>query len=231
MEHSTLEEVQAQWTGNPVARKGEFYRYYSPKRIPHQLKQLELLAGIEGDRMAEIGPYLGFATALFMAVGFKVHAIDAAPVELLGQISPERHSAKNILDITADDLRDQDVIVCCETLEHLKFAEAEKVLDIFHESQSEWLLISVPYRCLSIDVRFIRNPFAKLFKAIFKLPSKRFTPFTPDPEPWGHKWELGYKGYPLEKLTDALKAAGFSIEKLDYVGTVQSVFLLARRTA
>lgn len=225
----TLEEHLQQYVADPVARKAEFYRYYSDKRISHQLMQLEMLRDVSGDRLTEIGSYLGFATALFLSAGFKVQTIDAAPVGMLGELTPEKHIEKNILEISHEDISGQDVIVCCETLEHLHFTDVQSVLEKFHAANAGWLLISVPYRCMSLDVRLIKNPFSSLFKSIIKFPSKRTQVFKADPEPYGHKWELGYKGYPLAKLTDALKDAGFQIEKTDYVGSVQSVFILSQR--
>lgn len=226
----TVEDILQQYAKNPVVRKSEFFRYYSNKRIQHQLKQLDMLRDLPSVRLTEIGSYLGFATALFLAAGFKVQTIDAGPVEVLGEITPQNHIPKNILEITPTDLADQNVIVCCETLEHLHFSEVESVLQTFYASKAEWLLISVPYRCLSIDIQFIKNPFSSLFNWIVKLPSKRSQNFKPHPEPHGHKWELGYKEYPLEKLTNTLKNAGFSVTKMDYVGSVQSAFILCQRT-
>jgi len=229
MTDMTVDEILQQYTDNPVARKGEFFRYYSHKRIQHQLKQLEMLKDVPGIRLTEIGSYLGFATALFQAAGFQVQTIDAAPVGILGEITPENHISKNILDITSGDLEGQEVVVCCETLEHLHFSDVDDILGKLQAAKVEWLLISVPYRCLSIDARLIVNPFSSMFKWIMKLPTKAFQAFKPDPEPHGHKWELGYKGHALDKLTSALDQAGFRVEKQDYVGSVQSVFMLSRR--
>ena len=231
MTELTVTDILQQYTDDAIARKREFFRYYSTKRIQHQLKQLDMLKDVSCVRLTEIGPYLGFATALFMAAGFKVQTIDAASAQALGEITPQRHISKNILEITTDDLQNQDIVVCCETFEHLPFSDVERILQMVHSANVEWLLLSVPYRCMSIDARLVVNPFAKVFKWIWKLPTKAFRDFTPHPEPHGHKWELGYKGYPLEKLTDALLAAGYRVEKKDYAGAVQSVFLLARRTA
>ena len=229
MTEMTVDDILQQYTDNPLARKREFFRYYSHKRIQHQLKQLEMLKDVSGVRLTEIGSYLGFATALFQAAGFQVRTIDAAPVDILGEITPEDHISKNILDITSQDVSGQEVVVCCETLEHLHFTDVEKVLEKLQTAKVEWLLISVPYRCLSIDARLVVNPFSSMFKWIMKLPTKTFRAFKPDPEPHGHKWELGYKGYGLDKLTSALDRAGFRVEKQDYVGSVQSVFMLSRR--
>ena len=229
MTETPLSKLLRSFIEDPSVRKKEFYRYYSTKRISHQLKQLQLLSDIPGDRITEIGSFLGFATALFMAAGFKVRTIDSGPSKLLGQITSEEHIVKNILDITADDVRGQDIIVCCETLEHLHYPDVEDVLKTFYASGTPWLLLSVPHRCLSMDVRLIKNPFSSMFKWIVKFPNKSRKAFPPDPEPYGHKWELGYKGYPLDKLTSTLGECGYKIVKTDYVGTVQSVFMLCQR--
>lgn len=230
MANVSVGDLLQQYANDSDVRKSEFFRYYSHKRIQHQIKQLDMLRDVPCSRLTEIGSYLGFATALFQAAGFKVQTIDDGAVELLGEITPQSHISKNILDISSADLEGQDILVCCETLEHLHFPDVENVLQTFHASKAEWLLISVPYRCMSIDIRLIRNPFSSLFNWIVKLPTKQFQHFKPHPEPYGHKWELGYKGYPLEKLTDALSRSGFKVVKTDYDGSVQSVFLLSQRT-
>lgn len=229
MTPNTVEGILLQYDQDSIARKSEFFRYYNHKRIQHQLKQLDMLREVPNSRLTEIGSYLGFATALFLAAGFKVQTIDAGPKKVLGEIIPEKHIQKNILDMTPEDLSGQEIIVCCETLEHLNFTEVENVLNTFRRSTAEWLLISVPHRCMSIDIRFVKNSFSSFFSWIIKLPNKRTQNFTPHPEAFGHKWELGYKGYPIEKLTDAIENAGFIVQKIDYVGTVQSVFILGRR--
>lgn len=229
MPDTKLEDHLQQYTSDPVARKAEFYRYYSNKRIQHQLMQLDMLRDVPGVHLSEIGSYLGFATGLFSAAGFKVQTIDAAPTSMLGELTPQKHIEKNILEIVPEDMSGQDIIVCCETLEHLHFTDVKSVLKKFQASKAEWLLISVTYRTMSMDIRLIKNPFSSLFKSIIKFPSKTMQAFKEHPEPYGHKWELGYKGYPLEKLTDALDEAGFRVEKKDYVGSVQSVFILSQR--
>lgn len=229
MTDTPLTEDLRKLVDDPVFRKFEFFRYYSRKRISHQLKQLELLSDVTGNKIAEIGSYLGFATALFLAAGFKVRTIDAGPPQLLGEITPERHIFKEIQDVTEEDLAGQDIIVCCETLEHLHFPDVERMLGIFHASSAPWLLLSVPYRCLSVDIRMVKNPFSAAFNWIVKFPDRSLKTFEPDPHPNSHKWELGYKGYPLEKMANTLSDTGYKVHKIDYAGTVQSVFFLCQR--
>lgn len=213
----------------PGARRAEFFRYYNHKRISHQVKQLEMLKHVDAraTRLTEVGPYLGFATGLFLAAGFQVRTIDIGPVESLGELRPREHVSKNVLDVDAADLAGQDIIVCCETLEHLHEAEAERVLGVFRAAAVPWLLISVPYRAASLDIRWVASPFSSFFACIAKLPSKRGKTFQPQGRK-GHKWELGYKGYPLEFLTGMADRAGYAIAATDHVPAVQSVMLLCR---
>lgn len=229
MSEMELEDILLQYTNDPEARKKEFHRYYGPKNLEHQYKQIEMLKDVPCGKLTEIGSYLGFATALFMAAGFKVQTIDAGVAGALGEITPVKHISKNILDILPEDIQGQDIIVACEVLEHLHFSDVEAVLEKVYESNTEWLLISVPYKTMSINLRLIKTPFSWLFKFSLKLPTKVFQIFKPEPESFGHKWELGFKGLPLEKLTNALDAAGYQVVKKDYVAQSRSVFILSQR--
>jgi len=229
LEDLTSEEILKGHLADNKTRKHEFFRYYNNKRMLHQLTQLKLLRDVEGDNLTEIGPYLGFSTGLFLASGFKVHTVDVGPPNALGELTPNKHTRQNIRDITQTTLAGSDVIVCCEVLEHLIFSEAEETLAKFHSSGAQSLLISVPYRCFSIDIRIMYSSLSSFFSWIVKLPSKRFKKFQPEPEPEGHKWELGYKGYPLPKLLKALDKAGFQVAQTEYLGAVRSVFILSHR--
>ena len=218
------------YSEDPAERRKEFYRYYSEKRVAHQFMQVEMLKGIDRFNLCEIGSYLGFATALFMAAGFRVKTIDAGPKEVLGELKTESHIEKNVLDVTESDLSGQDVIVCCETLEHLQFEEARRVVEMFHKSDADWLLVSVPYHCPSADVRLQSNPIRSLLRWNVKLPQKFFKEFVPDTDPFGHKWELGYKGFPKKRLLKMLESSGYKVRKQNYVGTVRSLFVLCSKS-
>ena len=43
MSYSSIEDYLHQYVVDPDARRREFFRYYSPKRVQHQVKQLEIL--------------------------------------------------------------------------------------------------------------------------------------------------------------------------------------------
>lgn len=222
----------AHYVSHPTERRTEFYRYYDKKRMLHQQKQLEMLRDVPGDQLVEIGPFLGFATALFQAAGFEVKTVDAGTNAVFGKLTVKEHVQSNVRDVTPEMIKGADALVCCETLEHLPFSESERVLGVFRDSEIPYVLISVPYRCFSIDVRIMKSKFSSFFSWIVKFPSKKFQEFVPDPsDPDGHKWELGYKGYPVERLLSALDRTGFDVEAIEYVGVSRSIMILSKNRA
>ena len=44
----------------------------------------------------------------------------------------------------------------------------------------------------------------------------------------GHQWEIGFKNYPLKKLKNAIKVAGWDILKYDFTAATRSVFIVAQ---
>ena len=211
----------------PGARRAEFFRHHNQKHLHHQVENLEMLRDVQATRLTEVGSYLGFATALFMAAGFRARAIDVGPVETPGEIRPEKHISKNILDVSVDDFADHEILVCCEILEHLYEDESRRIVQVLWDSGATWLLARVPYRCASMDLRWTKSRFSAFFSWTLKLPTKAHKTFEPQ-GPKEHKWELGYKGYPLEFFTSMIEQVGYRITATDDVPSVQSVMMLCR---
>lgn len=69
------------FTGDPQGRRREWYRYYSQKRISHQLLQVQLLADLAVDRVLEVGPNLGLVSMLLDNAGFQVTTLDLLPAQ------------------------------------------------------------------------------------------------------------------------------------------------------
>lgn len=209
------------------ARTPEFFRYYSKKRAAHQHMQLSMLkepaiAGLLN--LVEIGPYLGYATGIFMAAGFNVKTIDFCSGNL-GSIKTE-HIEKSVDAILPDDLNDTEIIVCCETLEHVEWDVAVKQIKVFKESGAKYFLMSVPCSSwyFNFDIAWtLKNKSAKL-----ALKAPRFYKKFTKEAGYGHKWELGYKGFSPSKLFAELKNVGWDIVKTDYEVKNRSMFFLCK---
>jgi hypothetical protein len=189
-------------------RRREWMRYYSPKRIYEQLLQVQLLDGLPVSKVVEIGPYFGLVTAMLDNAGFEVTTMDRNPPSF------ERPARPYIeMDLTAIDpakLGGFDCIMCCATLEHVPYLQAQSALRAFRRSGAPYVLISVPYQGQQLFQQLYFNRY--MFAARFAWKKLRFLKeFPGDPDPMGHKWEIGYKGQSLKSYEAMLKDVGFTI--------------------
>ena len=174
-------------------RRREWFRYYSEKRIAHQWLQMHLLAGLEVERVLEIGPGLGLVSAMLANAGFTVTTLDIAPAP--HQSAGIGHIRADLRRISAAEIAGFDAIVCCETLEHLPWDEVDRALGVFRDSGARHVVISVPYQGFQIDWRLYLNRF--LWRQGFAFKKLKFLKtfrFDAAADPWCHKWEVGYRG-------------------------------------
>ena len=211
---------------DPAARRAEWFRYYSDKRIGQQWFQVHLLQGLAVQRVLEVGPNLGLVSALLANAGFTVTTMDMMP-----SLDPRPDIPHIQGELTAIDgfcLSGHDAIICCETLEHLPWDQVQPVLAKFHAAAPDYLIISVPYMGFQIDWRLYLN--AVTARSNFSVKKLNFLrSFRPDVDPWGHKWEAGYRGHSLAALAAKIQAAGWQIERRDFTSPARSVFYLLRR--
>ena len=207
-------------------RRKEWHQYYSEKRIGHQWLQMDMLAGLAARRILEVGPYLGLVTAMLDNAGYDVTTLDLFPPPFQ---KPERPNIQaDLLSLDPDRIKGFDAILCCETLEHLPWDSADSVLRAFHASGSPHLVLSVPYEGLQFGWSIYANPFTwRKYLSLKKL--RWFKTFEPDPDPWGHKWELGYNGYGLRRWEAVVAGAGWTIMRREFSHPCRSVFHLCER--
>ena len=68
------------YSNDPTARRAEWFRYYSEKRITHQWFQVHLLKELPDVKsVLEIGPGLGLVSAMLHNAGFAVTTLDRLP--------------------------------------------------------------------------------------------------------------------------------------------------------
>ena len=202
-------------------RLAEWHRYYSAKRIGQQWTQVHLLRDLPVQTVLEVGPYMGLATALMDNAGYDVTTLDlvARPFE-----RPARpHIRANLLEVERDAIAGFDAIVCCETLEHLPWRDVGRVLETFCASGAKHLILSVLYSAFQIDLSLYVNRY--LFRKSFAFKKLRFLKsFTPDVDPLGHKWEVGYRGTSLAAWEAKLRGAGWRIMQREFTSPTRSVF-------
>ncbi len=215
-------------TDDRAARRREWFRYYSEKRIVHQWFQVHLLAGLDDvEKVLEVGPNLGLVTALLVNAGFAVTTLDlVAPQHGLAGVG---HIEADLRQVEPEALAGFDCILCCETLEHLPWDEVDGVLASFAASAVPHLIVSLPYQGFQLDARLYLN--AHRLRQYFAFKKLNFLRrFRPDGDPAGHHWEIGYRGHSLAAFEAKFAAAGLAIERRDFTSPTRSVFyLLGRR--
>ncbi|PPR76725.1 MAG: hypothetical protein CFH01_01862 [Alphaproteobacteria bacterium MarineAlpha2_Bin1] len=216
------------YSNNQQARRSEWFRYYSEKRITHQWFQVHLLKDLPKiNSILEIGPGLGLVSSMLHNVGYKITTVDYLPNQYP---HPDiRYLQKEIMELTLDEISGYDCIICCETLEHLLWENVDNILTKFFESKCKWVLISVPYQGFQLDFRLYLNLYR--FKKNFSLKIFKFLKnfkFDIGADPYGHKWEVGYKNYSLSKLEKKIKKTGFKIYKKEFSSPCRSVFFVLK---
>ena len=214
------------YSNDPAARRAEWFRYYSDKRIGQQWFQLHLLDGLDIQRVLEVGPNLGLVSALLVNAGFTVSTFDVLPSQDPRPDIP--HIQGDLTKIDATKLAGHDAIICCETLEHLPWDQVEGVLAMFRTAGPRYLVISVPYTGFQIDWRLYLNAVTLRHKFSFKKLNFLRRYKIDQSDPWGHKWEAGYRGHGLAALEQKIGAAGWHIERRDFTTPTRSVFYLLR---
>lgn len=206
-----------------AANRAEWHRYYGAKRAPHQHLQLDLLGRTDARRVLEIGPYLGYVTALLDNAGYAVTTLDLGPRQFQRPDVP--HAMADLSAPDAASLPAADAILCCETLEHLPRAAAEACLAKFR-ARARWLVVSVPYRGPALYLALHATGWGgqRAAWARFAQPFRRFVP---ESDPLGHKWELGWRGLSVRGWEAAMASAGWTIRRRVMSAPTRSVFHLA----
>lgn len=208
------------------SRKEEWFRYYRVKDLSHQFTQVHLLKDLDVESVLEIGPHLGFVSALLTNAGFRTTGFDIGPP--LSRISDIFHIRGELLEAPVEQIDGHDAIICCEVLEHYEWDKFDVILKKFRETSARYVILSIPYAGFQIDFRLYVNAYLAKSKFSWKK-FKHFFKFKRDPEPWGHKWEAGYRGFSLDQIEEKIHSADWSIARRVFTSPCRSVFYLLRR--
>lgn len=209
----------------PAARRAEWFRYYSEKRILHQWRQLRLLKDLDVQRVLEIGPGLGLVTALLENAGFDVTTLDLLPSQNPRSRAP--HIEAELATVEPARLAGFDAILCCETLEHLPWEQLGPILAKLRAAAPKHLIVSVPFMGFQLDARL--HVTLRSARQWFSLKWPRFWrdfEFDAEADPYGHKWEVGYRGRSLAAVEAKLAAAGWRVRNRVFTSPTRSVFWL-----
>jgi len=175
--------------------------YDTKARFCSYWHQIAELVSLKPDSILEIGVGSGLVSNYLKQRGFQITTLDTDE-----RLNPDKVGSVLAIPFPEGSF---EVVGCYEVLEHLPFDDLSKALKEIHRVSRLHAVLSLPdctraYR-LGVQIPKIGElkmlvPFPRL-----KAPVHRFD--------GQHYWEIGKAGYPLRKVTDEIRKAGFEIKK------------------
>ncbi len=106
-----------------------------------------------------------------------------------------------------------DLVVCCQLLEHLPFDTVPRALGELRRVTRRHLLVSVPNCAPTLGLTF---RIARKLERVWTVPIPR--PAKPSVFDGQHHWELGQRGYTVQRLVSTFDRACLAVERAWRVG-------------
>ncbi len=103
-----------------------------------------------------------------------------------------------------------DMACCFETLEHLPYDAFAPALSELVRVARRWVLLSLPDATPYVRIDVETRDRKRWMRRLESLPNPRPAEHRFDGE---HYWELGKRGYPVSRITDAIAEAGLVLEE------------------
>ena len=165
--------------------------------------QLAAITGVKPRTVLEVGVGNGFVESGLELLGYEVSTLDY-------NADTEPDLVGDVTDIPAED-DSFDVVSCCQVLEHLHYEQVPAALAELRRVAAKRVVISLPDVSRQAFV-WVRLP--RLGQRRLEIPLN----FRPRPVPGDHvarldhKWEIGYRGYPLKRVRATIEECGMAIE-------------------
>lgn len=181
---------------------GHYYKDYDSKeRFNSYWHQINEILSHKPRKILEIGIGNNFVSNYLIKRGFNVITLDIDK-----KLNPVAVSSVLNIPFSYETF---DVVACYEVLEHLPYTYFKKALnEIFYVSNS-YAILSLPDANRACRL-FFQIPKIGTFKKIIQFPRLEKTVNHFDGQ---HYWEIGKADYSLKTIIDAIRKAGFKIEK------------------
>ncbi len=174
--------------------------YDKKERFLSYWHQIDEVLTRQPESMLEVGIGNGFVSRYLRRAGVDVHTLDFDE-----RLEPD--TVGSVLELPFDD-GEFDMSCCFETLEHLPWDVFTPAVRELKRVARRWVLLSLPdvTPYVRVDINRSRNEVAHVLK---DLPNPR-----PDEHEFDgqHYWELGKRGYSIDKILNTLRAEGLEVE-------------------
>jgi len=187
--------------------------YNTKERFNSYWHQIDEIEKLEPENVLEIGIGHGFVSEYLKKYGFEVTTVDYKEKENLDVIA-------NVVQLPFEE-ESFDVVVAFQILEHLPFEKFENILSELYYVCRDYVVISVPdvrfYFKIQLElIKFIDSKkliTLPLNKLLFASNLYKILGDIEDPNSKHHYWEIGRKGFPMDKIKRKIKEQGFNIQK------------------
>lgn len=177
--------------------------YDSKARFCSYWHQIEEVLKLNPSKVIEIGIGNGFVTRYL-----RNKSVDITTLDVSCNLKPD--VAGSVLEIPFHSEL-FDVVACYEVLEHLPYNDFTKALKGLSRISKKNVIISLPddTRVYKIDIvlpiiepikKLISRPFPRAVKHVYNDETQ-------------HYWEIGKKGFPLNRINHDITRSGFNIIK------------------
>lgn len=173
--------------------------YDTKERFSSYWTQIQLVHELSCPPVLEIGIGNKFVNDYLKKTGVEVSSVDIA-----ADLSPD--VVASVLDMPFEN-DSFGTAMACQVLEHLPFELFPKALAEIRRVTRRYVLISLPNaaRAYSISVTLPKIGRKEWLLDFSRIPRRAFIP---DEE---HYWEIGWKGYPVGRVTSLMEQAGFAV--------------------
>lgn len=175
-----IKQVDRDHYNESYDNKERFISYFNQKNIV--LEILKKFPKGQNVKVLEIGKGNGFLDEYL-----KKQGVDIKTLDISEDLQPD--IVGDVLTINQTLSEKFDIVICFETLEHIKFEDATKAIEEISKLTNKYFVMSVPQSNLYFSF-WLKFPIFKSIKYILQFPFPTKHVFDGQ-----HYWELGKSGY------------------------------------
>lgn len=176
--------------------------YRSSERWMSYWHQLVLVRACKPSSVLEVGVGEGIVAERLKQDGAAVTTIDIA-----ADLHPDVVGSVTALPFEDESV---DLVLAAEILEHIEFADVPKALAEIRRVTKQHAVISVPHPGWVFSIIY-KLPLFPLISLLFQIPF-----FWKEHQFNGeHYWELGKKGYPVNRFIELARTAGLELVRYE----------------
>lgn len=189
----------------PDKKPNKYYdwAYESLPRWVSYWYQIHAVLSLSAKSVLEIGIGNQVVTDYLKTVGLAVTTLDIDP-----DLKPDI-----VASVTKMPVQDEsfDAVLAAEILEHLPWQDFSIALAELRRATKKYAVISLPHWGSALAAA-IKIPAFPWLRAVLKLPGWKKHSLDVN----GHYWEIGKRGYSLNRVKKIMRQAGFTIVR-DYI--------------